>query len=418
MRILKTNPVLTILNSYLVDSPQPSTLSYLWNFGSLLGLSLVAQIITGILLAMHYAGTAELAFNSVEHIMRDVNEGWLLRMSHANMASFFFIAVYLHISRGLYYGSYRSPRIGVWVIGTIIFFLMMATKWPIWILINDIKSLYLYVNNNLSFNKARTKAINRIGPHNIDMLSVLICGMLNQIKKFSSFFNSKDSKSEVEEKFEKKRLKNFQRRRFSLTKDLQEILIGLLLGDVCAQKRSIKGNTNIHFEQSIIHKDYIFYLFELFKDYCRSKPKVSDRLPDKRTGKIYTRVQFTSYCLPCFNELYYMFYNKGKKIVPLNIEELLTPLGLAFWICDDGTFDKKHKYIRLATNAYTLQEVDLLLNVLKTKFKLNCYYIKDGSGYVITINAKSVLDLQVILNPIMPIMMKHKIGIKIENNRK
>jgi Cytochrome b/b6/petB/LAGLIDADG endonuclease len=127
MRILKSNPILTILNSYLVDNPEPSTISYLWNFGSLLGLSLVAQIITGILLAMHYAGTAELAFNSVEHIMRDVNDGWLLRMSHANMASFFFIAVYLHISRGLYYGSYRSPRVGVWVIGTIIFFLMMAT---------------------------------------------------------------------------------------------------------------------------------------------------------------------------------------------------------------------------------------------------------------------------------------------------
>ena len=127
MRILKTNPILTIFNSYLVDSPQPSTLSYLWNFGSLLGLCLVAQIVTGILLAMHYQGSAEAAFHSLEHIMRDVNDGWLLRMSHANMASFFFIAVYLHISRGLYYGSYRSPRTGVWVIGTIIFFLMMAT---------------------------------------------------------------------------------------------------------------------------------------------------------------------------------------------------------------------------------------------------------------------------------------------------
>jgi ubiquinol-cytochrome c reductase cytochrome b subunit len=127
MRILKTNPVLTIFNSYLVDSPQPSSISYLYNFGSLLGLSLVVQIITGIFLAMHFAGTAELAFSSAEHIMRDVNDGWLLRYTHGNMASFFFVAVYLHIARGLYYGSYRSPRIGVWVIGTIIFFLMMAT---------------------------------------------------------------------------------------------------------------------------------------------------------------------------------------------------------------------------------------------------------------------------------------------------
>jgi ubiquinol-cytochrome c reductase cytochrome b subunit len=127
MRILKSNPVLTIFNSYLVDNPEPSTISYLWNFGSLLGLCLIAQIVSGILLAMHYAGTAELAFNSVEHIMRNVNDGWLLRICHANMASFFFICVYAHISRGLYYGSYRSPRIGTWVIGTIIFFLMMAT---------------------------------------------------------------------------------------------------------------------------------------------------------------------------------------------------------------------------------------------------------------------------------------------------
>jgi ubiquinol-cytochrome c reductase cytochrome b subunit len=127
MRILKSNPVLTIANSYLVDNPEPSTISYLWNFGSLLGLCLVAQIVSGILLAMHYAGTAELAFNSVEHIMRDVDYGWLVRMTHANMASFFFMCVYLHISRGLYYGSYRTPRIGVWVVGTLIFFLMMAT---------------------------------------------------------------------------------------------------------------------------------------------------------------------------------------------------------------------------------------------------------------------------------------------------
>jgi len=127
MRILKSNPVLTLLNSYLVDSPQPTTINYLWNFGSLLGLCLIAQIVTGVLLAMHFAGTAELAFNSVEHIMRDVNSGWLVRICHANIASFFFMSVYLHISRGLYYGSYRAPRIGVWVIGTIIFFLMMAT---------------------------------------------------------------------------------------------------------------------------------------------------------------------------------------------------------------------------------------------------------------------------------------------------
>ena len=182
MRILKSNPVLTIFNSYLVDSPQPSTLSYLWNFGSLLGLCLISQIVSGILLAMHYQGSASFAFASVEHIMRDVNDGWLIRMVHANIASFFFICVYLHISRGLYYGSYRSPRIGVWVIGTIIFFLMMAKieMWPKWLLIKNIKiSKNISLLNVLSaFSKSRTKAQSRIGLHNMDVLSVLICGML------------------------------------------------------------------------------------------------------------------------------------------------------------------------------------------------------------------------------------------------
>ena len=149
MRIFKSNPVLTIVNSYVIDSPQPTTISYLWNFGSLLGLCLVAQTVTGILLAMHYLSSADLAFNSVEHIMRDVNDGWLMRYTHANMASFFFICVYAHISRGLYYGSYKSPRIGVWVIGTIIFFLMMATAFlgyyysPKWFIYNNL-NLYLF----------------------------------------------------------------------------------------------------------------------------------------------------------------------------------------------------------------------------------------------------------------------------------
>jgi ubiquinol-cytochrome c reductase cytochrome b subunit len=127
MRILKSHPVLRMVNSYLIDSPQPSNLSYLWNFGSLLAFCLVIQIITGVTLAMHYNPSVLEAFNSVEHIMRDVNNGWLVRYLHSNTASAFFFLVYLHIGRGLYYGSYGSPRTLTWTIGTIIFVTMMAT---------------------------------------------------------------------------------------------------------------------------------------------------------------------------------------------------------------------------------------------------------------------------------------------------
>src|SRR5688572_25997933 len=107
--------------------PVPRNLNYFWNFGVLAGLALVIQIVTGIVLAMHYYASADGAFNSVEHIMRDVNSGWMLRYAHANGASFFFIVVYIHIFRGLYYGSYKAPREMVWMLGLVIYLLMMAT---------------------------------------------------------------------------------------------------------------------------------------------------------------------------------------------------------------------------------------------------------------------------------------------------
>jgi len=116
-----------ILTNHIVDYPTPSNISYWWNFGFLAGMCLGIQIITGIGLAMHYTPHIDLAFISVEHIMRDVNYGWLMRYIHANGASMFFLVVYIHILRGLYYGSYASPREGAWCMGVIIFLLMMAT---------------------------------------------------------------------------------------------------------------------------------------------------------------------------------------------------------------------------------------------------------------------------------------------------
>lgn len=127
MRILKSHPLLRLVNSYLIDAPTPANISYLWNFGSLLAICLIIQIVTGVTLAMHYTPSVAEAFNSVEHIMRDVNNGWLIRYLHANTASAFFFLVYLHIGRGLYYGSYKSPRTLTWIIGTVILIIMMAT---------------------------------------------------------------------------------------------------------------------------------------------------------------------------------------------------------------------------------------------------------------------------------------------------
>nr|ASW18583.1 cytochrome b [Onychodactylus koreanus] len=121
----KTHPLLKIINGSFIDLPTPSNLSAWWNFGSLLGICLIAQILTGLFLAMHYTADTSSAFSSVAHICRDVNYGWLVRNTHANGASFFFICIYMHIGRGLYYGSYMYKE--TWNIGVILLLLVMAT---------------------------------------------------------------------------------------------------------------------------------------------------------------------------------------------------------------------------------------------------------------------------------------------------
>ena len=120
-------PIFSMLDHTANEYPTPKNLNYMWNFGSLAGLSLVIMIVTGIVLAMSYTAHVDYAFESVERIMRDVNHGWLIRYIHMNTASFFFIVVYLHIFRGLYYGSYKAPRELLWILGVVIFLLMMAT---------------------------------------------------------------------------------------------------------------------------------------------------------------------------------------------------------------------------------------------------------------------------------------------------
>nr|AIG53177.1 cytochrome b [Ctenotus spaldingi]AIG53193.1 cytochrome b [Ctenotus spaldingi]AIG53196.1 cytochrome b [Ctenotus spaldingi] len=121
----KTHPILKIVNNSFIDLPSPSNISAWWNFGSLLGLCLIAQVLTGLFLAMHYTADISSAFSSVAHICRDVQYGWLIRNLHANGASMFFICLYLHIGRGLYYGSYMFKE--TWNIGVILLLLVMAT---------------------------------------------------------------------------------------------------------------------------------------------------------------------------------------------------------------------------------------------------------------------------------------------------
>lgn len=206
-----------------------------------------------------------------------------------------------------------------------------------------------------------------------------------------------------------KRLKNSEKQAFTVTDDLKQILVGLLLGDLHARNRH--GNTRFVFKQGLIHEDYIHHLYAIFNSFCPSEPKINKSLPDIRTGKIYDSIYFSTYTLPCFNELYNLFYSSGIKVIQSNICDYITPLSLAYWISDDGSINKIGRYVTISTESFKLEEVEFLIEVLNKKFHLNCYKSKNGNAYKIVIPSYSVATLQKLLSPHMPPMMKHKIGL-------
>jgi hypothetical protein len=207
-----------------------------------------------------------------------------------------------------------------------------------------------------------------------------------------------------------RRLKNEEKEKLSLATKEKEILVGLLLGDLNVQKRN--KNVRLRFIQSIIHEEYLMELYTMFKKFCPQVPKILHPKPDSRTGKVYSYMFFNSYTLPCFVPLYALFYVAGKKVVPSTIGDLLTPLGLAHWICDDGTWDKRARHVRLSTHSFTLADVNLLTDALNKNFDLKCYVNKHTSGgFIIIIPSYSVPILQGLLKAIMPPMMLHKIGL-------
>jgi hypothetical protein len=207
-----------------------------------------------------------------------------------------------------------------------------------------------------------------------------------------------------------KRLTKDERSNFNLPEDLKNISVGLILGDLNIHK--LRVNARLCFKQGIVHKDYIFHLSDLFQNFCSSGPKTCNPAVDGRTGKVYPFLYFKTYTLFCFTELYELFYTaSGKKVVPLNIGEVLTPIGLAYWLADDGCFCKSSHRIILCTDSFTLNEVNLLMEVLNNKWNLESYKVSKGSGYRIIVPRRSLSILQGLLKDIMPPMMLYKIGL-------
>lgn len=189
------------------------------------------------------------------------------------------------------------------------------------------------------------------------------------------------------------------RHHLELSTELEEIIIGLTLGDLYAEKKNCNSNTRLQFKQSIKNKVYIDHLYFLFKDYCNSEPKSTVSL-DTRKGKNLENIsiKFWSSSLPCFNKFRELFYNdSGIKIIPLILEELLSARGLSYWIMDDGYKSTSGFY--LCTESFTLEENNKLKDILKNKFDLDCGIHKHTNGYRLYIFSSSKDKLLELIKP-------------------
>ena len=181
-----------------------------------------------------------------------------------------------------------------------------------------------------------------------------------------------------------------------LSDDLKNVIIGLMLGDLHAEKRNPNSNTRLQFKQSIVNKPYIDHLYSMFKEYCSSAPKINSSR-DNRPGKkeFNVSIKFWTQSLPCFNLFRELFYDdSGLKYIPLNLEEMLTPIGLAYWAMDDGY--KSGKGFYFCTESYTLEDNNRLCQILKSKFNLECGVHKHTNGhrlYVFSISMDEFLRL-------------------------
>jgi ubiquinol-cytochrome c reductase cytochrome b subunit len=303
--------------------------------------------------------------------MRDVNNGWLIRYTHANVASFFFIFVYLHIGRGLYYSSYKAPRVLVWSIGVIILVLMMAIAFLGYVLPYGQMSLWgfnepqmiLYddffcVMLILPFSSPKIRAIKRIGPHNYDILC---------------------------------------------------ILIGSLLGDSYAEKHGC--GTRFCFQQEHSNNAYLlwFHSFISKLGYCNPlTPKILTRLG--KGGKIRQLSRFKTFTFTNFNWIQEAFYLNNIKVVPEMVENFLSPLALAVWIMDDGCIVSSG--LKIASNSFSKIEVLRLCNILQRKFKLKATIISAGkpNQYNIYISKYSIKTLTNIVGQYMHPSMYYKLN--------
>nr|CAA39012.1 unnamed protein product [Chlamydomonas reinhardtii] len=370
MRMHNKIQLLSVLNTHLVAYPTPMNLNYSWNGGSLAGMMLASQMLTGILLAMHYVGHVDYAFASVQHLMTDVPSGMILRYAHANGASLFFIVVYLHVLRGMYYGSGAQPREIVWISGVVILLVMIITAFIGYVLPwgfhnaqNDAFICYAIVNvPHRAFFVPKVPALKRIGPH---------------------------------------------------TAEFCDIAVGLLLSDAHAERHG-KG-VRLTFSQSTSHRPFFEHTAKALQRLGYVHEKTYTPLPTTDSnGKVCEYLRLHTFVFGSLSWLRDLFYVDNIKVVKPELEPFLTPRALAYWIAGDGCWDNAG--LRLSTHNFKHDECVMLTHMLSRRFGLECTVQKQKNGetiyYRIYVVAKSMPRLRSLVSCYLDPSMHYKINNK------
>ena len=334
--------------------------------------------------------------------MRDVNNGWAVRYTHANVASFFFIFVYAHIGRGLYYGSYRTPRVAVWSIGVIILILMMAIAFLGYVLPYGQMSLWGFLKAlNVFFNKFNLIYFNT------QYLDYFLIYKIMPL--FVSDYKGDLTRDHSTPVSKLKRIRGIYRIG-PHNQEICSIIFGSLLGDAFAEQRVKTGGTRISFYQESVHLSYIIWLHKILS--IRGYTNTNLPIPQTRLGKkgiVRKIVRFHTWTYTSFNWIYDLWYVNKVKTVPYCIADYLTPLALAIWIMDDGT--KVSKGLKLCTNSFSYSDCVLLVKVLNDNFSLKSSVQSAGAPnqYIIYIWKESIPLLRSIISSYIIPEMKYKI---------
>ena len=410
MRLYNKIQVLKVLNQHLGVYPTPINLNWSWSWGSLSGLLLGSQIVTGILLAMHYVGHVDHAFASVQHLMVDVPSGLILRYAHANGASLFFTVVYLHVLRGIYYSSGNQPREIVWISGVVILLLMIITAFIGYVLPWGLLiSPKCFVFENLS---------NYLGLGEKTSYITLNClmGVSKQVKTETRLT---DKDIEILSNLNKK-----------MNPIIISTSIGTLLGDAHCERRSKTGNARLTLKQTDKHSEWLLWLHGLYSTngFASLERPTLKTASLKSTGLNYSYYKFNTYSVPfsaafCgakaprfllrkFSSLHRLFYTpnlKGyTKQLDSSLFNYLDACALAAWVSDDGL--TRNGSTAFCTDSFSPGCLDILIDIFNDKFGIKVCKYKHTNYTRLRIAREDMPKFATLVKPYLHTSMIYKLG--------